>query len=51
MHILTVKLRVSELNPVSIRTYLRIKYPDKILVRMFISSLYFDTFFVEALFL
>jgi hypothetical protein len=51
MHILTLELRVSELNPLSIKTYLRMKYPHKILVRVFISSLYFDTFFVEALFL
>jgi len=51
MHILTLEFSVSECNAVGIKTYLRVKYPDKILLRVFISSLYFDTFFVEALFL
>jgi len=50
MHILTLELRVSELNPLSIKTYLRMKYPHKILVRVFISSLYFDTFFYDNMF-
>jgi hypothetical protein len=51
MHIITLKFRISEFSAVSVKTYLKTKYPDKILVRVFISSLYFDTFFVEALFL
>jgi len=51
MYILTLEFSISEFDGVSIKTYLRSKYPNKILVRLFISSLYFDTFFVEALFL
>ncbi len=51
MEILVFKFNVSELPTLDIFDYLSKKYPKKTFIRGFISSLYFDTFFVEALFL
>jgi len=51
MEILVLKFNVSQLSTLDISDYFSKKYPKKTFVRGFISSLYFDTFLLEVLFL
>jgi len=51
MEILVLKFNVSELSSIDIFDYVSRNYPKKTFVRGFISSLYFDTFLFEVLFL
>ncbi len=50
MIILILKFNTLEIKTIDIEQYLHDLYPDHVIVRMFISSLYFDTFFAEVLF-
>jgi hypothetical protein len=51
MKIVILKLNTSQLNRVNIFEYLSKTYAEKVIVRAFISSLYFDTLLIEVLFL
>lgn len=51
MKIEILKFSLSDLSILNISDYLDQNYSEKILVRAFISSLYFDTLSVEILFL
>jgi hypothetical protein len=50
MKILILQFNRTEINSVDIQDYLYTLYPDRTVLRVFISSLYFDTFSVEVLF-
>jgi hypothetical protein len=49
MIILILKFNTLEIKTIDIEQYLHDLYPDHVIVRMFISSLYFDTFCIEVL--
>ena len=49
MIILILKFNTLEIKTIDIEQYLHDLYPDHAIVRMFISSLYFDTFCIEVL--
>jgi hypothetical protein len=51
MCVITLKLNRYDDALLDIKKFLDFNYPEKVLVRTFISSLYFDTFFIEVLFL
>jgi hypothetical protein len=51
MKIVILKLNTSQLDRVNIFEYLSKTYEEKVIVRAFISSLYFDTLLIEVLFL
>ena len=51
MEVVVLKFNISELSTVNIFDYLDKKYSKKVFIRGFISSLYFDTFLFEVLFL
>ena len=50
MKILILQFNRTQVNTLNIQDYLYTLYPDNTIVRVFISSLYFDTFFIEVLF-
>jgi hypothetical protein len=50
MKILILKLDRTDINTINIQDYLSRLYPDCTMLRVFISSLYFDTFSIEVLF-
>jgi hypothetical protein len=50
MEILTLTFNRTEIHTINIQDYLSTLYPNHTILRVFISSLYFDTFSIEVLF-
>jgi len=50
MKILILQFNRSNINSIDIQEYLCALYPGHTILRVFISSLYFDTFSIEVLF-
>ena len=51
MKIVILKFNRSGLDRINILEYLSKTYEEKVIIRAFISSLYFDTLLIEVLFL
>jgi len=49
MKILILQFNRTQINTINIQDYLYNLYPDRTIIRVFISSLYFDTFSIEVL--
>jgi coenzyme F420-reducing hydrogenase delta subunit len=50
MNIIIFQCNQIELQTLDIESYFCKRYPDRVIIRIFISSLYFDTFSIEILF-
>jgi hypothetical protein len=50
MKILILQVSRTQMLTINIQEYLYRLYPNRTLIRVFVSSLYFDTFFIEVLF-